>query len=124
MFLDEIKNLEWERECDIPETCGAMTVQIGFTHKEMEDDETEFCINAWDADELAELFKNFCEENHFEELSVCRIGVVRTASSLEELTAMEEVEDGSLDAVINSCEEMSKKGDCGNSNRSQLDMEI
>lgn len=55
----------WGVYCDIPDEHSAMTVQVGFSHRD-EADETEFCINSWDSQELNELFDDFCRENSFE----------------------------------------------------------
>lgn len=92
MFLTQIKNMTWQTECDMSIPYRAMTVQIGFSHKENNSDETEFCINAWDAKELDELFKIFCQENNFADVSINNLSIVRVAATLEELTELEEQE--------------------------------
>ena len=80
----------WGIYCDIQENHSVMTVQIGFSHSESASDETEFCINAWDKQELSELFSSFCSENGFDCVSVQYVSIVRSASTLDELTAIEE----------------------------------
>lgn len=100
MFLKQIQNMNLQAECDLSHPCKAMTIQVGFSHKENENDETEFCINAWDKKELAELFEIFCKENHFEAVSINSLSIVRVASSLDELTKMEELEEKSPDSVL------------------------
>lgn len=92
MFLGQIEKMDWQMECDASVPYRAMTVQVGFSHAENEMDETEFCINAYDAKELTELFEGFCKENGFEDVSVESISVVRVAATLDELTKMEEME--------------------------------
>ena len=56
---DIIKNLHWIYECGANE--GVMTVQIAFTAKG-KPDETEFDVE--NAEELGELFEEFCAENN------------------------------------------------------------
>ena len=63
MYLNQIKSTPWVLECDMTDPFRAMTVQIGFSHKENEMDETEFCIDTFNVQELAELFDVFCKEN-------------------------------------------------------------
>lgn len=112
--LNIIKNMKWDADFDIPKSCGAMTVQVGFSHKENSMDETEFCVNAWDAEELTKLFGDFCKENRFEDVSINSLEVVRVAASIDELTKLEEMDAGAgscLDDVIKSCEEVSKNGE-------------
>lgn len=92
MFLGQIEKMDWQMECDVSVPYRAMTVQVGFSHAENEMDETEFCINAYDAKELTELFEGFCKENGFKDVSVESISVVRVAATLDELTKMEEME--------------------------------
>ena len=92
MFLGQIEKMDWQMECDASVPYRAMTVQVGFSHAENEMDETEFCVNAYDAKELTELFEGFCKENGFKDVSVESISVVRVAATLDELTKMEEME--------------------------------
>ncbi len=82
--------MKWKIECDMSIPYHAMTVQIGFTHADKEYDEVEFCIAAWDERELLNLFAQFCEENHFADVSICNISIVRVAGSLDALTELEE----------------------------------
>lgn len=90
MFLSTFQKMNWNAECDMSVPYRAMTVQIGFSHNENDCDEVEFCINAWDAEDLTELFEVFCKENKFSSVSVYSISIVRVASSLDELTEIEE----------------------------------
>lgn len=94
MFYKKIKDLKWNTECELPFSCRAMTVQIGFSTEENESDEVEFCISAWDTKELADLFKEFCKENGFKlkDVFIYSVSVVRAAVSMEALTEMEEQE--------------------------------
>lgn len=92
MFLTQLQKMPWQTECDMSEPYRAMTVQIGFSHKENESDEVEFCIKAWDAKDLANLFEIFCKEEHCEHVSINSLSVVKVASSMEKLTEMEERE--------------------------------
>lgn len=96
MFLTKIKKISWQAECDLSNPYRAMTVQIGFSHKENDLDEVEFCINAWDSNELAKLFELFCKENHFKDVSINSISIIRVAASLDELTVIEELEASGL----------------------------
>ena len=81
---------EWGVYCDIPDGHSAMTVQIGFSHTGAEFDETEFCITSWNAQELSELFREFCNENGFGNAHIQYVSVVRTATTLDELAHIEE----------------------------------
>lgn len=91
MFYKKIKDMEWSVECDASVPYRVMAVQIGFSTEENENDEVEFCISAWNAKELAELFKGFCKENSFmlKEVVICSIAVVRVAATMDELVKME-----------------------------------
>lgn len=53
-----------------------MTVDIGFSHTENDNDETEFDIPPYGWDELADLFRDFIVENHYEHVEVTYIRVV------------------------------------------------
>ena len=90
MYLNQIKNTPWVLECDMTDPFRAMTVQIGFSHKENEMDETEFCIDTFNVQELAELFDVFCKENNFKDVKVNSVSIVRVAASMDELIEMEE----------------------------------
>lgn len=82
--------ITWGVHCDIPDGNSAMTVQIGFSHRHVESDETEFCIESWNGQELDELFSNFCHENGFENVTIQYVSIVRTAATLDKLTMIEE----------------------------------
>lgn len=90
MYLNQIKSTPWVLECDMTDPFRAMTVQIGFSHRENETDETEFCIDTFNDQELAELFDAFCKENDFEDVKVNSISIVRVAVSMDELIEIEE----------------------------------
>lgn len=81
----------WEVCCGVPDGDSAMTVQVGFSHRYAEFDETEFCIESWYRQELDELFSAFCHENGFENVSIQYVSVVKTAPTLDELTMIEEL---------------------------------
>lgn len=89
MFLKTIQKTIWQMECEVV-PYRVMTVQIAFSHEENENDETEFCIEAWNSEELADLFETFCKENNFKKVTILSISVVRLASTMEELIEMEE----------------------------------
>jgi hypothetical protein len=62
-------------------------VDIGFVNSENRcDDETEFSISAFDANELEELFVDFCKENQINSNTVTYVSVVEMADSFEELS--------------------------------------
>lgn len=88
-YLSQIKAITWKNECKRSKADKVMTVQIYFSHDDCEEDETEFCIEADDQEELAELFEEFCKENKFEDVQIAEIRIVRTASSFEELERIE-----------------------------------
>ena len=90
MYLNQIKSALWYTECDMSTPYRAMTVQIGFSHKETKFDETEFSIEAWNVQELAKLFDVFCNENKFKDVHVFGLYIVRVAETMDELVAMEE----------------------------------
>lgn len=90
MYLNQIKSAPWYTECDMSTPYRAMTVQIGFSHKETKFDETEFSIEAWNTRELTDLFDAFCKENKFEDVLVFGLYIVRVAATMDELIAMEE----------------------------------
>lgn len=62
-----------------------MNVGIDFINSEDKEDQTEFSIQAFDAEELSELFADFCKENKFQGDSVTCITVVQIASAIEDL---------------------------------------
>lgn len=78
-------------ECNVPNTCRWMSVQISFQNpKTVNYDETEFDIKAYDEDELSELFKTLCKETFGKEWkeaysSVTAVVIVQFADTYEEL---------------------------------------
>lgn len=90
MYYDILKNMEWQLRCDLPFLCKAMTVRIIFSHDEQEDDEVEFCIYPWNAEELAELFTTFCKESHCKNVVITKVLIIRVAESMDALIEMEE----------------------------------
>lgn len=90
MFLSQIRKIRWSIECDMSVPYRAMTVQIGFSHDKNESDETEFCIKAWDKEELAGLFDTFCKEERCKNVVINSISIVRVATTMDKLTKMEE----------------------------------
>ena len=72
-----IKKYGWNLECERTKPCRSMEVDIAFENEDTLDgmDETEFIINAYDVDELSELFDNFCEENSLANDTVANIVV-------------------------------------------------
>lgn len=79
-----IKKYGWNIECDIY-LCRWICVDIAFINSEGNLDETSFDIRAYDYEELAALFRNFCEENNFSYKTVCNIRVTATAEMYEKL---------------------------------------
>ncbi|MDY2752331.1 MAG: hypothetical protein SOV22_01865 [Blautia obeum] len=79
-----IKKHGWQIECD-SKPGRAMSVDIGFLdHRKMED-ETQMDINAYDEQELTELFADFCKENQFPTNTVTYVTIVQIADTMEEL---------------------------------------
>ena len=76
--------------CDVPERFSAFTVRVGFSHPGNESDETEFCIERQNVEELDELFGTFCNENGFENVEVLYVDVVLMALTMDELVRTEE----------------------------------
>ncbi len=64
------------RECAV-NGCRSMDVQVVFINDENCDDETEFTINAYDWDELAKLYSDFCKENGFPKNTVENIIIAK-----------------------------------------------
>lgn len=74
----------WQMECD-SKPGRAMSVDIGFLdHRKMED-ETQMDINAYDEQELSELFADFCKENQFPINMVTCVAIVQIADTMDEL---------------------------------------
>ena len=65
--------------------CRYMNVDVSFVNSDGRDDETQFSIKAYDADELSRLFADFCKENGFKKNSVTCIAIVQMAETMEEL---------------------------------------
>jgi hypothetical protein len=62
-------------------------VDIGFINSENGlEDETEFSISAFDENELAELFSEFCKENAIKDNTVTYVSVVEIADNAEDLS--------------------------------------
>lgn len=76
----------WETSCDEP--FRVFTVQLSFI-ADGEEDETEFCIYAFNIKELSDLFSVFCKENGFKNVEVYKISVVLTAATMDELIQKE-----------------------------------
>lgn len=70
-------NFEYDH-CDWKKS-GMWTVNVGFSHSENEEDETQFDIKANGIEELNELFNNFEKENNFKNIKIAYIVVVKTA---------------------------------------------
>ena len=68
----------------------AMTVCVSFTTEESEDDSVEFSITPFNKEELNELFNVFIQENHWKNVIVHEVRIVRSASSMDALVKMEE----------------------------------
>lgn len=76
----------WIVECSVA-GCRAMTVDIAFSSPESNDDEVEFCIGAYNTEELNELFSIFCQENSWreKEITIQEICIVRAAETMDAL---------------------------------------
>ena len=84
-------DVEWGFECEVPIEHKAMTVQIGFSHREQEGDETEFCVETHDSEtELDNLFEAFCKENSYQDVRIDYVTVVRSAINMDVLAKTEE----------------------------------
>lgn len=81
-----IKKNGWQLECET-EGCRAMSVDVDFFNGTT-NDETQFDITAYNADELAELFKEFCKENGYPYNRVTSITIVKAAGTMDELQRM------------------------------------
>ena len=79
-----LKKHGWQAECEVSGGIRAMSVDIGFFNGEF-DDETEFDISAYDEEELAALFRDFCKENQFPSNNVISIMIVKVAATMDEL---------------------------------------
>ena len=75
----------WKYDCDYVRNTLVMTVQVGFSHTENDEDETEFDVYAWDTQDLWDLFCDFCKENGFEDVAVRYVIVVKMGTSFDEL---------------------------------------
>lgn len=73
-----IKKRGWGTDIDLNVPHRSMEVDIVFMNDEGREDETEFCINAYDVNELDELFTEFCKENGLKRNTVTNIIIVRT----------------------------------------------
>ncbi|MGN0485531.1 MAG: hypothetical protein ACI4HI_18485 [Lachnospiraceae bacterium] len=97
-----IKKNGWAFDCEV-HPCRAMSVDIGFINGDGLNDETQFDIKAYDADELSDLFHDFCKENHCSERSVRYIVIVETADTMDDLIygTSEEFKTGDIVFVSN-----------------------
>ena len=80
-----IKNHGWQDETTALGAHRYMTVDIDFLDTNKKEQETQFDIHSYELDELANLFRDFCKENHFPLNQVTSITIVKKAYSLEEL---------------------------------------
>lgn len=62
-----------------------MSVDVSFTAPDGRSDETSFDIEAYNEDELSDLFLDFCTENGFAVDTVCGITITAVANSFEKL---------------------------------------
>ena len=81
---EHIKKIGWNMEADY-KNCRYMNVDVSFVNSDGRDDETQFSIKAYDADELSRLFADFCKENGFKKNSVTCVTIVQMAATMEEL---------------------------------------
>ena len=82
---------DWNVECNLISPYRVMTVDIDFEYPDEKGeivlDETQFDINAYDENELNELFKEFLKENNIKikDLVIRSVTVVQVAKSIDEL---------------------------------------
>ena len=76
---------KWNIQCDTDITYRFMTVNVGFLNDRKMEDETQFDIRAYDADELSSLFHDFCMEHDLAENTVTYVEVVHVAETMEVL---------------------------------------
>ena len=81
---EHIKKIGWNVEAE-SKKCRYMNVDVSFVNSEGRDDETQFSIKAYDADELSRLFADFCKENGFKKNSVTCVTIVQMTETMEEL---------------------------------------
>lgn len=113
-YAKDLSVTKWQLDCELSDLDRAMTVQIGYSISDVYGvykDETEFCIEAYNELELAELFRDFIKENikedYREDVLIDYVSIVKTAPSMEELVALEEAEARGFDAVINDAADKS-----------------
>ena len=75
---------KWEIQCDTSIPYRAMTVNVGFINNG-NDDEVQFDIQAYNVEEINNLFNDFCKENSFCVSAVTYIRIVETAETIEQL---------------------------------------
>ena len=80
-----MKRYGWQNDCGSEED-KAMNVEVYFINNEQKFDETQFSINAYDVDELDELFSEFCKENGLKRDTVYNIVIVEVADTIEKLS--------------------------------------
>lgn len=71
-----IKEKGWQMESDTELPYRSMDVDISFQTDGIAD-ETQFHINAYDVNELTELFSEFCKENNIPNNTVTSINIVQ-----------------------------------------------
>lgn len=79
-----IKKQGWQMKCDA-KAGRFMSVDIGFMHVNGQEDETQMDINAYDEQELSELFADFCRENQLPDDTVTYITIVQIADTMDKL---------------------------------------
>ena len=80
-----IKSHGWNMECPLIPMARAMTVHVGFINNENVEDETSFDVKAYDVNELAKLFMDFCHENGQKTNSVTGVSIVDLAETMDEI---------------------------------------
>lgn len=79
-----IKKYGWQMKCDV-KPGRFMSVGIGFMNEKGKEDETQMDINAYDEQELSELFADFCRENQLLDDTVTYITIVQIADTMDKL---------------------------------------
>lgn len=80
-----VKSHGWQMECPLIPMAGVMTVHVNFMNNENVEDETSFDVKAYDVNELAKLFMDFCHENGYQTNSVTGVSIVDLAKTMDEI---------------------------------------
>ena len=85
----------WNFECDLISPYRVMAVDVDFEYPdeegEIKEDETQFDINAYDENELNDLFKDFLKENKIKikDVIIRSVTIIQVAKSIKDLYQQE-----------------------------------